>query len=105
MPSKASSKLATLVAAGILLAGAVPALAIDLPGQPDRNQLAREGRFNELQILQSRQNRVEFQREQQRFREQDRQIVVPQIQRPEVPMVKQSCQIQLFGNIYRRVCR
>lgn len=105
MLNRANSKLAALAAAGMLLAGAAPALAIDLPGQPDRNQLAREGRFNELQILQSRQNRIEFQREQQRFREQDRQIVVPQVQRPEVPMVKPSCQIQLFGNIYRRVCR
>ncbi|GAA4124275.1 hypothetical protein ACFFTN_10980 [Aminobacter aganoensis] len=105
MLNGARSKLAALAAAGMLLAGATQAYAIDLPGQPDRNQLAREGRFNELQILQSRQNRIEFQAEQQRFREQDRQIVVPQIQRPDVPMVKPSCQIQLFGNIYRRVCR
>ncbi|MBA9020203.1 hypothetical protein [Aminobacter ciceronei] len=91
--------------AGILLAGAVQAHAIDLPGQPDRNQLAREGRINELQILQSQQGRADFQAEQQRLREQDRQIVIPQMQRPEVPVMKSHCQIELYGNIYRRVCR
>ncbi|WP_245431884.1 hypothetical protein [Aminobacter aminovorans] len=91
--------------AGIVLAGAMQAHAIDLPGQPDRNQLAREGRINELQILQSRQGRIDFQAEQQRQREQDRQIVIPQVQRPDVPVMKSNCQIELFGNIYRRVCR
>lgn len=94
-----------LVVAGILLAGPMQAHAIDLPGQPDRHQLAREGRINELQILQSRQGRIDFQAEQQRLREQDRQIVVPQVPRPEVPVMKSSCQIELYGNIYRRVCR
>nr|WP_246470603.1 hypothetical protein [Aminobacter lissarensis] len=94
-----------LVVAGILLAGPMQAHSIDLPGQPDRNQLAREGRINELQILQSRQGRIDFQAEQQRLREQDRQIVVPQVPRPEVPVMKSSCQIELYGNIYRRVCR
>lgn len=104
MMKMVGSKLA-LVVAGVLLAGAMQAHAIDLPGQPDRNQLAREGRINELQILQSQQSRSAFQAEQQRLREQDRQIVVPQVQRPEVPVMKSSCQIELFGNIYRRVCR
>jgi TFIIF-interacting CTD phosphatase-like protein len=56
-------------------------------------------------ILQSQQSRSAFQAEQQRLREQDRQIVVPQVQRPEVPVMKSSCQIELFGSIYRRVCR
>jgi hypothetical protein len=100
----ARSKRALMVA-GILLAGAMQAHAIDLPGQPDQNQLAREGRINELQILQSRQGRADFQAEQQRLREQDRQIVIPQMQRPEVRVMKSNCQIELYGNIYRRVCR
>ena len=104
MAKMARSKRA-LILAGIVLAGAMQAHAIDLPGQPDRNQLAREGRINELQILQSRQGRIDFQAEQQRLREQDRQIVIPQVQRPDVPVMKSNCQIELFGNIYRRVCR
>ncbi|CAN7594469.1 hypothetical protein [Aminobacter sp. LjRoot7] len=94
-----------LIVASVLLAGAMQAHAIDLPGQPDKNQLAREGRINELQILQSQQGRADFQAEQQRLREQDRQIVIPQIQRPEIPVMKSNCQIELYGNIYRRVCR
>ncbi|MDH4987182.1 hypothetical protein [Aminobacter anthyllidis] len=104
MMKMARSKRA-LIVAGVLLAGAMQAHAIDLPGQPDRNQLAREGRINELQILQAQQNRRAFQAEQQRQREQDRQIVVPQVQRLEVPVMKSHCQIEMFGNISRRVCR
>lgn len=104
MVKTARSKWA-LIVAGVLLAGAMQAHAIDLPGQPDKNQLAREGRINELQILQSQQGRADFQAEQQRLREQDRQIVVPQVRRPDVPVMKSNCQIELFGNIYRRVCR
>ncbi|MDR7223668.1 hypothetical protein [Aminobacter aminovorans] len=104
MTKMAGSKRA-LIVASVLLAGAMQAHAIDLPGQPDKNQLAREGRINELQILQSQQGRADFQAEQQRLREQDRQIVIPQIQRPEIPVMKSNCQIELYGNIYRRVCR
>ncbi|WP_146203898.1 hypothetical protein [Aminobacter sp. AP02] len=103
---------AGLVAAGLMLAGAQATFALDLTVQtapnvltvqPLPNLLAREGRLNELQILQSRQDRLNYQFQQQQYREQDRQAVVPM--RPEVPVMKPSCQIQPFGNIFRTVCR
>lgn len=108
-----SAKLkAGLVAAGLMLAGAQTALALDLTVQlapnvltlqPVPNLLTRELTLNELQILQSRQGRLNYQYQQQQFREQDRQIMVPQ--RPDVPINKPSCQVQPFGNIFRNVCR
>ena len=95
-----------------MLAVAQTAFALDLTVQPVPNMLtvqpipnllAREGRLNDLQILQSRQDRLNFQYQQRQFREQDRQVVVPQ--RLDVPVMKPTCRIQPFGNIFRTVCR
>lgn len=95
-----------LAAAGLVFASASSAFAIDLSTHPDRNQLIREGRLNELETLQSRQNRIEFQREQRQFRQQDRQVVQQPL-RLRVPKVHNGCQAQVFGNAYagRGSCR
>lgn len=96
-----------LLAAGLMLAGAPSVFALDLTVQSVPNVLTIQPipnlRLNELQILQSRQDRLNYQFQQRQFREQDRQQVVPL--RPDVPVMRPSCQIQPFGNIFRTVCR
>lgn len=93
--------MAGLMTAAMLIAGGGPALAIDLPDQPDRNQLVREGRFNELQILQQRQARRDFERQQQQFRQQDRKAA-DQPMDLKVPRYQGGCQLPLNGNAYLR---
>ncbi len=98
---KLMKSMVGMMAAAMLLAGAGSAFAIDLPDQPDRNQLAREGRFNELQILQQRQARRDFQSQQQQFRAQDRKAA-DQPMDLKVPRYQGGCQLPLNGNAYLR---
>lgn len=96
-----------LLAAGLMLAAAPSAFALDLAVQPVPNVLTIQPmpnlRLNELQVLQSRQDRLNYQYQQRQYREQDRQQVVPL--RPDVPVMRPGCQIQPFGNIFGTVCR
>jgi exonuclease VII large subunit len=66
----------------------------------DRNILVQQ---NELQQLENRLQRQQFQQQQQQYRAQDREIV--QQPRPDVPIVRPSCQIQVYGNTIQRNCR
>jgi hypothetical protein len=97
-------KLAALLAAAIL-AGITPALPIELPNGLDRPTLLREGRDHELQILENRERRRSYQELQQIFREQDRQIDGSRQPRPEIPRLRKSCQVQVFGSTFLRTCR
>ena len=88
-----------LLAAGLPVTAAqavdiVPAPVVVLPG-------ASQG---DLQALQNRLSRQQFQNEQQRLRQDDRNsvIVLPPAQR-EVPRMRLGCQNQIYGNL--RDCR
>lgn len=84
--------------------------AVTLPGMeqsasaqavnPSTNALIQQ---NQLQQLRDSLQRQQFQQQQQINREQDRRIM-PQ-PRPEVPVVRQACPIQIVGNQIVRVCR
>lgn len=66
----------------------------------NRNALVDQ---NELQMLENRLQRRQFQQQQQQFRAEDRVIVPPQ--RPTVPVIKPSCQLQPSGGGFVTVCR
>ncbi|MEO5324681.1 hypothetical protein [Mesorhizobium sp. CC13] len=102
MPNLAKS---SLLAAAVLLGGMAQAFAGGLVGQPDRDTLIREGRFDELQILENRERRIEFQQRQQRLREVDRQTANQPTPRPDVPVVRPGCRIDVFGSNFLRACR
>ena len=82
-----------LVACGLpvtaALADVVPPPAVAVPG-------ASQG---DLQALQNRLSRQQFQNEQQRLRQDDRNsIIIRRPPRQEVPRMKPSCQGQVYGN-------
>lgn len=61
---------------------------------------------NELQMMQNRLQRQQFQQNQQIIREIDRQAVQPRAPREQVPVIRPGCQIQIYGNGYSgRGCR
>lgn len=99
--------MAVVVAAGLMLAAA-PAHAIDILTPPNqvltpaaRIEALRNGQLDDLQILQNRQDRLNFQLQQQQFRDQDRQAIQQQTPlRLKVPRLRQPCQPQVFGNAY-----
>jgi hypothetical protein len=89
---------ATLATTAFLGAASHVSAQVVIP--TNRNPLIEQ---NELQTLRNQLQRQQYQQQQQLYREQDRQIA-PQ-PRPEVPIVKQSCQSQVIGNTISRVCR
>ncbi|MCF6100755.1 hypothetical protein [Mesorhizobium muleiense] len=65
----------------------------------NRNTVVLQG---ELQMLENRLRRQQFQQQQQQFRAQDR-VVVPQ--RPDVPQMAPTCQLRRSGSRFISVCR
>lgn len=57
-------------------------------------------RQNEIQMMENRLQRQQFQQDQQLRREWDRQAVPAQPVRPDVPIMKPRCPAQVFGNTY-----
>lgn len=79
------------------------AQGVDL-NRPGSSQLRQGVPLNDLQVLQNRQSRQNFQDQQQIQRQQDRDANT-RIERPAVPRVDGNCQVQIYGNTYRTVCR
>ncbi|AZO13133.1 hypothetical protein EN817_04935 [Mesorhizobium sp. M3A.F.Ca.ET.174.01.1.1] len=99
----AHPRLLTIGISAVLTAAVLSGMASHASAQvaipANRNAIQQ----NELQMLQNRLQRQQFQQEQQFYREQDRQVVPKP--RPDVPVVKPSCQSQVIGNTISRVCR
>ncbi|CAM5471667.1 hypothetical protein ATER59S_03151 [Aquamicrobium terrae] len=55
---------------------------------------------NEMQMLQDRIQRQQYQQNQQIIRELDRQATPSRPLREQVPVMKPNCQVQVFGNSY-----
>ncbi|MCA0010999.1 hypothetical protein LB561_00730 [Mesorhizobium sp. B292B1B] len=91
-----TAALAAATLAGICL----PASAQVLIPSVDNNALIQQ---NDLQALQNRVQRQQFQQQQQQNRAQDRVIV--QQPPPIVPRVRPNCQTQIIGNTAVSTCR
>jgi hypothetical protein len=89
--------------AALALAG--PAASLDVLSGQDRAILRNQGRVQDLQILENRQIRREFQLEQRFNRELDRRSLRQQRVNPEVPRMQPSCQIDTSGSRWARACR
>ena len=97
-----SVNLVALLVVAMLGDGA-NALEIKSAGQGD--PFLRHGTMLDLQILDNRVRRREFQEKQQRFREEDRLTTGRSQQRLEIPTVRRNCQVQPYGNNFLRSCR
>lgn len=96
-----SMRLASAVLAATFVAGlALPASAQVANPAINSNVLIQQ---NDLQALQSRIQRQQFQRQQQQYRDQDRVIV--QQPPPVVPQLKPGCQTQIIGSTAVSTCR
>jgi uncharacterized membrane protein len=80
-----------------------PACAIEIINPAGGNALASEQRDGELQALRNQVQRQQFQQQQQQYRAQDRRVVTPPVL--EVPRLKPTCQMQVYGNDYLKSCR
>lgn len=87
--------LAVLLAVMLLAAG-TQAFSLELHNGGNREILLRNNRA-ELQILENRERRREFQQQQQQFRAQDRQAIGNPQPRLEVPRMQGTCRTQVFG--------
>ena len=70
-------------------------------GRPPFSQLSPV----EQMMLRNIQRRESYQADQQRLREVDRRIVGAPLRQPRVPVVKPTCQTQVFGSRILRTCR
>lgn len=95
-----------LMAAIVALTAGAPAFAIDALDRADQTRIIQQGGAADLQALQNRLQRQQFQQQQQIFREQDRQAQPQQPPRVQVPRVGQNnCQTSGFGNSAVSGCR
>ena len=80
------------VCAALMVASAAPSWSAEIlvPAAPLIQQ-------NEMQALQNRLQRQQYQQNQQLLRELDRQAVPPQPRRQNVPIMKPTCQLPVYG--------
>jgi hypothetical protein len=94
---------ALTMAAALLIAGVSTAQAIDLRAPGERERLLRQG--IDLQALESRQRRQDFQNLQQRYRDEDRMRRVQPPVELSKPRFRTNCQNGISGNSYLSNCR
>ena len=97
----------TLVMLGVAilaLASATPSGAIDLPPIGPRINGLQSNQVIDLQALRNRQQRQDFQQQQQRLREDDRNAVTRQRLDLTVPTIRKRCQVQVYGDRYVTNC-
>ena len=97
-----SVSMTVLLVAAMLGAGAN---ALEIQSAGERSLLLRQGSILDLQILDARERRREFQDRQQRYREQDRRTTGKSRQRLEIPTVRRNCQVPPYGNNFLLSCR
>jgi hypothetical protein len=64
-----------------------------------------QGNAGQLKALENRIQRQQYQQRQQQYRAEDRSAVPLNRQTPQVPVMKPSCQIRIYGNRTIRDCR
>ncbi|MER8866697.1 hypothetical protein NKI19_23775 [Mesorhizobium sp. M0751] len=83
-----------------MLSGVNPAASAQVVSPADRNVLIQQ---DQLQMLENRLRRQQYQQQQQQYRAQDRQIPIPQ--RQEVPQMRPTCQLLPSGSGFVSTCR
>ncbi|MER9845956.1 hypothetical protein NKJ55_01105 [Mesorhizobium sp. M0106] len=83
-----------------MLSGVNPAASAQVVSPADRNVLIQQ---DQLQMLENRLRRQQYQQQQQQYRAQDRQIPIPQ--RQEVPQMRPTCQLLPPGSGFVSSCR
>ncbi len=89
-----------LVMSALLTASALSSASAQVVIPTNRNGLIQQG---QLQQLQNRLERQQYQQQQQIYRELDRQTAPKP--RPDVPVLGKTCQLETTGNTISRVCR
>lgn len=92
-----------LLGSALMAVPAGTAYAIEIGGPPTANALSRQLPDGQLQVLRNQIQRQQFQQQQQQYRAQDRQLAPPPV--IEVPKVKPTCQVQVYGSNYLKTCR
>lgn len=102
--SRMTSLVAAALAGQMLLGVTTPAFSIGLHNSVGRDVQIRQNGVTagQLQTLQNRQMRENFQQQQQQFRQQDRQVQGGQ--RLRVPVMRPNC-TQISGNAVLPNCR
>jgi hypothetical protein len=99
-PAKAAI-VATVLAAAAALTISAHADADALPPAGSNAQ----SDAGQLRALENRIQRQQYQQRQQQYRAEDRSAVPLNRQTPQVPVMKPSCQIRIYGNRTIRDCR
>ncbi len=99
----ALSALASLSMLATVMASS-PAFAIDIPIGSGGSDLNRVNQID-LQILESRERRRDYQNQQQQFRAEDRRQNQAGRERLDVPKMQGSCSVQVRGSRLLTICR
>jgi len=90
--------LARFAASLLLLAGTVPAFAIEMNLNRPRPIVTDRDAGIDLNALENRLLRQQYLQDQQRERQQDREAISPRTADPPVKVPKPSCRVETFGN-------
>ena len=97
--------LPAVLVAALPVVAVGPSIAATLDGR-DRNTIIQQHRWNDLEELNRIESRERFQNQQRQYREQDRQMIQRQIQRPKLEQIRPNgCPEQVFGSKSFRTCR
>jgi len=77
--------------------------AVELVGPAGGSALSRQMQDGQMQALRNQLQRQQFQQQQRQYREQDRRIAPPPVL--EVPRIKPTCQIRIYGSNALKTCR
>ncbi|ODT32374.1 MAG: hypothetical protein ABS35_02035 [Kaistia sp. SCN 65-12] len=86
-----------------LSASAESASAVEIVGPAGGSALSRQMQDGQMQALRNQLQRQQFQQQQRQYREQDRRIAPPPVL--EVPRIKPTCQIRIYGSNALKTCR
>ncbi|HWK65188.1 MAG TPA: hypothetical protein VNS34_09625 [Rhizobiaceae bacterium] len=100
-----TNMLLALLVAALPTAIAGPSIGATIDGR-DRNTIIQQHRWNDLDELNRIESRERFRNQQQQYRQQDREMIQRQMQRPRVRQIRpDGCPEQVFGSKSFRSCR
>jgi hypothetical protein len=98
MPSFVQTTKVVMVAAIAALGTPAQSMAHEPASNSERLDLARQGRWAEIKVLENEDRMRQHQRDHRQFMEQLREIAPPK--RPEIPRMQRSCSTPVHGNAW-----